>query len=373
MRILRGTRILGGAAVLSLTLSAQTFTTLYNFGSYTFDGFQPEARAIPGLHGELFGTTVFGGQSGHGTVYELLPPTSQGGAWTELVLHSFDGRDGQNPGAALLLGPGGALYGVTPTSEGGYGTAFELDPPTGGITHWSETVLYTFPGTDASNPSGALVFGIDQSLYGLTHWPNGTVYSLTAPSPGGAWTSTTLYNFPGESGGRYPIGTLAVSSNGALFGATAVGGRINTACEDGCGLIFSLTPPAVAGGTWTEKILYAFAVQNGDGKYPYAGVVLGPNGVLYGATNAGGNRGCSCGTVFSLTPPAVPGGPMTETILHAFNVSEQDGSGPAGNLAPGAAAHLVRVVQPLQPARWFSASIRLFTVSLVCQTARYTA
>ena len=90
-----------------------------------------------------------------------------------------------------------------------------------------------------------------------------------------------------------------------------------------------------AGGIWTERILYGFAAQNGDGKNPSSGVILGPDGVLYGATNAGGNVGCSCGTVFSLSPPAVPGGLMTETILHAFNVSEQDGSSPVGNLVLG--------------------------------------
>ena len=184
------------------------------------------------------------------------------------------------------------------------------------------------------NPSGALVFGIGHSLYGLMNSPNGAVYSLTAPPPGGAWTSTTLYTFPGGSGGRFPLGTLAVSRNGTLFGATSMGGRLTPACEDGCGLIFSLTPPAVSGGTWTEKTLYAFRAQNGDGNFPSSGVVLGPDGVLYGATKAGGNRGCSCGTVFSLTPPAVPGEPMTETILHSFYLVN-DGFAPAGNLVVG--------------------------------------
>jgi uncharacterized repeat protein (TIGR03803 family) len=131
MRIIRkSTRVLGGAFILSLTLSAQTFTTLYNFGSQDHDGIKPGSRAILGQQGELYGTTDGGGEFGFGTVYELLPPTSPGGAWTEQVLHSFNDQngDGEHPSAGLLMGPNGALYGVT--MEGALeGSVFELDPP----------------------------------------------------------------------------------------------------------------------------------------------------------------------------------------------------------------------------------------------------
>ena len=321
-------RVLGGALVLSLTLSAQTFTTLYNFGSYEYDGAAPKARVILGPLGVLCGTTYAGGESSAGTVYELLPPASPGGAWTELVLHSFNFTDGESPAAAVQMGPSGALYGVAND------VAFELRPPMGGNTHWPYTVIYQFT-EGGSNPSGALVFGMGQSLYGAAEAQNGgTVYSLTpASTAGGDWTQTILYSFPGGSGGQAPLGTLAVSGNGTLFGVAALGGRTNSLCPYGCGMVFSLTPPTVSGGLWAEKVLYAFEAQTGDGKYPVAGVVIGPNGVLYGTTYNGGGAGCSCGTVFSLIPPGVPGRPMTETILHSF--TGPDGTNPSSSLVLG--------------------------------------
>jgi len=52
-------------------------------------------------------------------------------------------------------------------------------------------------------------------------------------------------------------------------------------------------------------VLYAFN-GGGDGANPYAGVVIGSGGVLFGTTYFGGiaagNSGY--GTVFSLSPPA---------------------------------------------------------------------
>jgi uncharacterized repeat protein (TIGR03803 family) len=166
MRMFRNrTRILGAAFILSMTLSAQTLTTLYNFGSQDYDGTHPASRVIFGPQGELYGTTNDGGEFGFGTVYELLPPASPGGAWTEQVIHSFNdqGGDGEHPSAGLLLGPNGTLYGVT--MEGALeGSIFELDPPTS--MHWLFTVLYQFTKANSGKPRGALAFGVGGSLYG---------------------------------------------------------------------------------------------------------------------------------------------------------------------------------------------------------------
>jgi len=326
MRMLRnGAVILGVRFILPLMLSAQTFTTLYTFGSQTYDGANPQGGAVLGPQGELYGITAYGGRWDHGTVYELVPPASPGGAWTEVVLHSFS-ADGLNPSLGLVMGPNGSLYGVAgpqSTRE----VAFKLDPPAGTSTDWTYIVIYQFTQADG-NPSGGLVFGsplgYGQSLYGSTDVPNGkgTVFRLTPPSlAGGAWTQTTLYTFPGGSMGSIPVGSLAAGLGGALFGMTTDGGRINEFCPIGCGTVFSLTPPAAPGGPWTEEVLHALAPKV-DGNDPEAGMVIGPGGVLYGATQVNGSEGG--GTVFSLTPPTVPGTPMTESILHAFGLAPAD-------------------------------------------------
>ncbi len=51
---------------------------------------------------------------------------------------------------------------------------------------------------------------------------------------------------------------------------------------------------------WTETVLHSFA-GGADGLYPQAGLLPGPNGVLYGTTRAGGSSEAGFtgdGTVF---------------------------------------------------------------------------
>ena len=64
---------------------------LYNFG-YGTDGGHPEAALIFDAVGNLYGTTMGGGPSGGGTVFELTPTV--GGGWAENVLHTFNSNGG---------------------------------------------------------------------------------------------------------------------------------------------------------------------------------------------------------------------------------------------------------------------------------------
>jgi uncharacterized repeat protein (TIGR03803 family) len=152
--IRNGTRILGAAFILSLALSAQTFTTLYNFGSQSHDGMWAPSGLILGRQGELYGTTSGGGRWGFGTVYELLPPASPGGAWSEVVLHSFSGADGMNPNFGVVIGRNRSLYGVARTSNENRVIAFRLDPPAGTSTHWPDVPQVRRPGRADVRQSG---------------------------------------------------------------------------------------------------------------------------------------------------------------------------------------------------------------------------
>ncbi|HXM44665.1 MAG TPA: choice-of-anchor tandem repeat GloVer-containing protein, partial [Bryobacteraceae bacterium] len=274
---------------MSLALSGQTFTTLYTFNGADYGASSPYSGVILGPQGEIYGTTYFGGRWGLGTLYELLPPASPGGGWTSVVLHSFNGEDGEDPLAALAMGPNGSLYGVTSDA-----VAFKLDPPTGTATDWTYAVLYKLA-EDGEAYFGPLVFGLPlgygQSLYGASpggNVENGAVYRLTPPpAAGGAWTYTTLYTFPGGSPGSSAVGGLTAGTGGTLFGVTSYGGYrgLNTSF----GTVFSLTPPAQAGGPWTEQVLHAFDPGIGDGCNPVAGLTSESGGVLYGTTNACGD------------------------------------------------------------------------------------
>ncbi len=102
------------------------------------------------------------------------------------------------------------------------------------------------------------------------------------------------------------------------------------------GTVFSLAPPASPGGAWTETVLHNFTGGT-DGSSPLAGVAIGAEGVLYGTTDAGGTKGY--GTVFSLTPPTSPGGAWTETVLYNFTGSS--GAHPKGGVAIGSSGGLL--------------------------------
>jgi uncharacterized repeat protein (TIGR03803 family) len=130
----------------------------------------------------------------------------------------------------------------------------------------------------------------------------GVVFELTPPSAsGGAWTETVIYSFTGVNGdGAYPAASVLLDKSGILYGTTTSGGQVTPACTSGCGTVFQLTPPTIPGGIWTETVLHGFTGQNGDGSIPMAGLTETSSGVLYGTASAGGTAGK--GTVFSVTP-----------------------------------------------------------------------
>jgi uncharacterized repeat protein (TIGR03803 family) len=182
------------------------------------------------------------------------------------------------------------------------------------------STLYTFAGDDDAWPN-AVVIGNGGVLYG-TSYGGSTVFSLTPPAlPGGPWTEAILSNLTSTEGVR-PLDGVAIGAGGVLYATAFVGGS-----PDG-GTVFSSTPPAgtppEAGGSWTVDLLHAFKRGSGGGLNPGTSVVIGAGGVLYGTAGGGIFKN---GVVFSLTPPVSPRGAWTETILHSFK-GGSDGASP---------------------------------------------
>jgi uncharacterized repeat protein (TIGR03803 family) len=318
---LYGTTSGGGAysygTVFELTPKASggwTEKVLHSFNENGTDGYNPQqASLILDAAGNLYGTTPFGGPLGGcsglgcGTVFELTPKA--GGRWTEKVLHSFNynGKDGFEPEASLILDAAGNVYGTTTyggTGGGcnvGCGTVFELTPRAGG--RWTEKVLHSFNynGKDGVDPYAGLIFDTANNLYGTTGgggaYTYGTVFELT-PKAGGGWMEKVLHNFNGTDG-LLPEAGLISDAIGNLYGTTCCGGASGVGCGgEGCGTVFELTPKA--GGRWTEKVLHSFSDNGKDGVTPYSGLISDAAGNLYGTTYFGGASGG--GTVFEIKP-----------------------------------------------------------------------
>jgi uncharacterized repeat protein (TIGR03803 family) len=331
--------------------TAWTEVVLYSFSGGA-DGGLPEGGVIFDSAGNLYGTTYQGGASNTGTVFELSPPVTPGGKWTESVLHSFQplSGDGEYPETGLTWDHSGNLIGVTPSGGsnrpsacgGNCGTVFQLSPPSAPGGEWTETILQNFKWGQGVEPLGTPVVAANGTLYGTTYsgglGGEGVVYRLTPPTaPDGNWVYRVLHAFTGGLDGASPRGALALHGKGLLYGTTT------RARAHGGGIVFQLVPPTVPGGAWTENILYSFGFESGDGGDPTANVIFDSAGNMYGTTLANGS--CpGCGTVFQLSPPSSSGGDWTETTFHSF-VDPKGGSSPSGGLIFGKNGVLFGVTQ----------------------------
>ena len=304
-------------------------SVLWSFANNGVDGHGPRSGPIVDSLGNLYGTTYLGGAYGSGTVYELSPA---GSGWIETILHSFGGSPSvpADPGAALMMDGAGNLYG-TCTNGGGGGAAFELSSAGAG---WTESTLWTpVKLTDGVNTLGGLIMDSLGNLYGTTlsggastgskNFPfgAGTAYQLTPA--GGTWTHSIITNFATNSRDvQRPNAALTMDSSGNLYSTSQTGG------VSGKGTVFKLTP--ATGGGWTESVIWNFGSGKSDGSAPVGSLIIDASGKIFGTTPGGGAYGG--GTAFSLNPPANAGGSWTETILWNFK-GGADGSWPTANLA----------------------------------------
>lgn len=142
-------------------------------------------------------------------------------------------------------------------------------------------------------------------------------------------TEAILYRFKGMPDGQNPYAGLLAGKNSQFFGTTNGGGTVGPSGFDD-GTVFEVSSKG------KERVLYSF--QGGtDGAGNEAGLIAGKNGVLYGATQAGGGgTDCGmtygCGTVYELAPK---GSGYAEKVLHAF-AGGRDGAVPLGDLLLGA-------------------------------------
>lgn len=307
---------------------AYKLDVLYEFQGAPGDGAASAATLVADKSGDLYGTTVYGGEYDEGTLFKLHPSSS---GFAETIVHNFGyGQDGEYPLSGMIE-VNGMLYGTT-LGGGTYtnknicivapndtcGTVYSLNPATG-----AEQVLHSFGQIgDGANPFDAPL-DVAGTMYGTTYAGGsnaacGTVYSIGADGSG----EKIVHSFLNAPDGCDPLDSL-IAVKGTLYGTTASGGgNFCSHCE---GTLFGVDI-----STSKEQVLHQFG-EGKDGSEPVDALV-NVRGVLYGTTSIGGRSSCDsglgCGTIFSLAPSPSS---ASYKVLHRFT-GGADGSQPYAEL-----------------------------------------
>src|SRR6476646_4384807 len=163
-----GGLVLISVAVLAASGARAATEVIFSFAGEE-DGEYCDTDVAVDASGNLYGTSVLGGDFGGGTVWQLSPV---GGAWVHTVLYSFTGgADGGEPYKGVTLDAAGNLYGTAVTGgsgscEGGCGVTYKLSKSG---TTWTQSVGHAFSGGAAGSGPGARV-AVDTrgNVYGMT-------------------------------------------------------------------------------------------------------------------------------------------------------------------------------------------------------------
>jgi uncharacterized repeat protein (TIGR03803 family) len=310
---LYGTTLSGGTTtnngtVFKINIDGRGYTVLRNFTNSP-DSAAPDGALLFGNDGVLYGTTAGGGVNGSGTIFKM---GLEGNGYQ--ILHDFAGApDGSAPFPGLVQATNGALYGTTHAGgTNNQGAIFTIQTNGSGYQ-----VLYSFTNSpDGASPQEPLIQGDDGALYGTTFSGGsankGIIFKIQPDGSG----YQILHNFTNTPDGSNPRGALVQASDGALYGATQIGGTANA------GTLYKIN---LNGSGYA--VLHDFT-SGLDGSRPLGGLVQGLNNMLYGTTGFGGTNGG--GIVYRMQV----GGGGYEVLYHfgAFG----DAGRPSGKLTRGA-------------------------------------
>lgn len=307
----------GGAenngTIFRMNLDGTGFEIVHSFTGGVGDGLQPRVGVIEGSDGFLYGTTEETGYGPAGIVYKVQ---KDGSGFTVIKEFSEIDDGGWSPRAPVIEGSDGALYGTCYQMKNKYGNIFKLNRDGTGFT-----VLHSFgvDFTEGTRPAAGLLEGSDGKLYGTASGGGnavgnggGTVFRLNKDGS----NFTALRRFTGSDDGNLPMAGLIEGSDGFLYGTTHLGGP-----RVGQGTIFKLKKDGSA-----FEYLHSFGLSEDDGRIPYASLVEGRFGYLFGTTAASLQVG-RYGNVFRIKLDG-----SGYLVLHHFPEGEGDGLEPRAPL-----------------------------------------
>ena len=309
----------GSGTVFRMDASG-AITTLHTFRGP--EGAWPKSL-IQGRDGFFYGTATYGGQPsisnlnpGVGTIFRM----DATGVVTVLHVFPYSVGGGSSEPGPIVQGADGALYGG---ARGEFGTSavggyiYRFNPITGDFRH-----LHDFVGNDGAIPTGPLFQAADGFFYGTTNqggtWNAGVIYKVDVLGNFVLLHSLSIL-YPGE--GSEPKGGVIQASDGFFYGTTELGGY--------GGEIFRID----AAGNFT--VLHRFDASFSDGALPMSGLIEGRDGFLYGTASRGGLPTTSPnrhGVVYRMDKAGAV------SVLHTFTGS--DGYEPWAALVQGADGQL---------------------------------
>jgi uncharacterized repeat protein (TIGR03803 family) len=206
----------GGALFKVANDANHTLSTLavFNVTVGGRSGRQPVGSLIADASGNLYGVTRLGGTTGNGAVFEVAngftgvnhpPPTT---------LVSFHGTNGSQPEAGLIMDASGNLYGTTLvggdlTLNNGFGggTVFEM----ANDANHTLTTLATFNGANGLGPEGSLLADASGNFYGTTEYGGDLTLN------GGLGDGTVFELSPVPEPSSLALGLLAMGALGLMF------------------------------------------------------------------------------------------------------------------------------------------------------------
>jgi uncharacterized repeat protein (TIGR03803 family) len=183
--------------VWEIAARTNTITALASFQGT--NGTTPPAGPTLDSQGNLYGVTVSGGANDLGTVWELAS-----GSHTITTLASFNGANGVNPYGTVSVDSQGNVYGTTLVGGSSHdGTVWEIVKGSGTIT-----TLASNSNTGAI-PYGGVTVDCQGNLFGTTYNSGSSNAGMVWELAKGSSTITVLGAFAGPNGGS-PYGSVAV-------------------------------------------------------------------------------------------------------------------------------------------------------------------
>ena len=282
----------GHGTVFELKAGDSSITNIDSFYGAN-NGIRPQCGLAFDSNGDLFGTTTDGGLFGNGIIFEVPAGTKEAVKLYNFHALNSDGTNdtGATPLGGVIADSNGNIYGTT--SSGGFygdGTVFKLN-------NGQFSTLASFNGSNGLNPESALIMDASGNLFGTCYGGGanklGTVFEVQANSN----AITILASFGGVSNGAHPVSDagLAEDANGNLYGTAEYGGA------NGDGVAFeletlSIQPSSLPAATVSQNYSQTLTAIGGTAPYTFtvssgalpAGLSLSPAGVLSGTPSSAG-------------------------------------------------------------------------------------